>query len=164
MNAQIAKEIDAGMKNIAGRPEAAFKLGWGSLGNGITVWNSAKEVSGDYEKVAHIGCDRKIKYYIDNLPAKIIDYIKNIAYHTNPSMSVSQPDQKVFRTEAPTGQDKYLKVCHRLAARYSRIDERGKSIITTHIGRKATKYKHLENLAAVKYLGCDPVKTIEERF
>jgi len=28
--------------------EREFKLGHGSLGNGITVWNSAKEVNGDW--------------------------------------------------------------------------------------------------------------------
>ena len=100
MNAQIAKEIDAGMKNIGGRPEAAFELGHGSLGNGITVWNSAKEVNGDYEKVAHINTFREIKYYIDNLPAKIKAYIEDIATKSNPSASTSQPEQKVFRTEA----------------------------------------------------------------
>ena len=99
MNAQIAKEIDAGMKNIGGRPEAAFKLGHGSLGNGITVWNSAKEVSGDYEKVAHINPFRKITYYINPVPAKIIEYVEAIANGANPSASTSQPEQKVFRTE-----------------------------------------------------------------
>ena len=101
MNAQIAKEIDAGMKNIKGRPEAAFKLGYGSLGNGITVWNSAKEVNGDYEKVAHINPLRKITYYIENLPVKIIAYIEGIANGPNPSVSTSQPEQKVFHDPAP---------------------------------------------------------------
>ena len=100
MNAQIAKEIDAGMKNIGGRPEAAFKLGHGSLGNGITVWNSAKEVNGDYEKVAHIDCNRRIIYYIEPTPAKIIAYVEAIATGPNLSVSTSQPEQKVFRTEA----------------------------------------------------------------
>ena len=97
MNAQIAKEIDAGMKNIGGAPKPAFKLGHGSLGNGITVWNSAKEVNGDYEKVAHINPFRKITYYIENLPAKIIAYVEAIATGPSPSASTSQPEQKVFR-------------------------------------------------------------------
>ena len=103
MNAQIAKEIDAGMKNIEEKAEAAFKLGHGSFGNGITVWNSAKEVSGDYEKVAHINTFREITYYIENLPAKIIAHIENIANNSNPSASTSQPECKVFRTIAKAG-------------------------------------------------------------
>ena len=100
MNAQIAREINAGMKNIGGRPKPAFKLGHGTLGNGICVWNSAKEVNGDYELVAHINPFRKITYYVGPLPAKIIAYIVAIADGPNPSASISQPEQKVFRTEA----------------------------------------------------------------
>ena len=80
--------------------EREFKLGHGTFGNGIIVWNSAKEVSGDYEKVAHINTSREITYYIKNLPVKIITHIEGIANGPNPSVSTSQPEQKVFRTEA----------------------------------------------------------------
>ena len=76
-----------------------FELGHGSLGNGITVWNSAKEVNGDYEGIAHINRDRKIEYWVENLPAEVIAYVEDIANNSNPSVSTSQPEQKVFRTE-----------------------------------------------------------------
>jgi len=39
------------------------KLGFGHLGNGLVVWDSLHEKNGDYEKVAHINHDRKIKYF-----------------------------------------------------------------------------------------------------
>lgn len=79
MNAQIAKEIDEGMKNIEGKPQPAFKFGYGHMGNGLVVWNSAREINGDYEKVAHIDCDRKIIYYIKPTPTVIIEYVESIA-------------------------------------------------------------------------------------
>ena len=73
-----------------------FELGHGSFGNGITVFNTAREVFEDYEKVAHIDRDRKILYSIPVVPVEVVAYVENIAKNTNPSMSVSQPEQKVF--------------------------------------------------------------------
>lgn len=73
-----------------------FDLGWGHLGNGISVWNRAKEERGDYQKVAHIDSKRNIKYYITNLPTDIKKQIEKIAKGKNPSVSTSQPDIKVF--------------------------------------------------------------------
>ena len=99
MNTQIAKEIDAGMKNIGGRPEPAFKLANGFMGGGVVVWNSAKEVNGDYEKIALINCYRQITYYVENLPKKVTDYVKSIANGPNRSATVSQPHFKIFRED-----------------------------------------------------------------
>jgi len=59
--------------------ERAFDLGSGHLGNGILVWNRAREVHGDYEKVAHIDSDRNIKWYIKNPPREVVDYVNDIA-------------------------------------------------------------------------------------
>ncbi len=70
----------------------AYKLGYGHLGNGITVWNSAdidKEAD-DYRTVAHISDDGMVKFYADDLPEGVkaeinasainhcADYIRNI--------------------------------------------------------------------------------------
>ena len=74
-----------------------FDLSSGHLGNGITVWDRAKEEHGDYEKIAHIDADRKIKWYLKNPPADVIKYVEDIAKGKNPSISATQPDQKVFR-------------------------------------------------------------------
>ena len=35
-------------------PAARYDLGYGHLGNGLTVWNRLEEVHGDYKTVAHI--------------------------------------------------------------------------------------------------------------
>ena len=74
-----------------------YKLGCGHLGNGITVWNRAKEVSGDYEKVAHIDADRQVTWYIKNPPGHVSKYVFEIAEGPNPSVSESQQEKKVFR-------------------------------------------------------------------
>lgn len=76
-----------------------FELAYGSLGNGVMVWNSAREVNGDYETIAHISVDRVVDYYIaiNLLPQSVIDYVEDVAKNSNPSISVSQPEQKVFR-------------------------------------------------------------------
>lgn len=38
-------------------------LGFGCLGNGVTVYDRLHEKNGDYETVAHISAYREIKYY-----------------------------------------------------------------------------------------------------
>jgi len=73
-----------------------FDLGCGHLGNGITVWNRAKEIHGDYEKVAHIDSNRKITWRIKNPPQNVIDYVDEIT-KSNPSVSETQPYNKVFK-------------------------------------------------------------------
>ena len=64
--------------------ERKFDLGSGTLGNGISVWNRAKEVHGDYEKIAHIDRNRKITYYIKNPPREVKKYVEGIAKGKNP--------------------------------------------------------------------------------
>lgn len=76
--------------------ERKFDLGSGSMGNGITVWNRAKEVHGDYENIAHIDRNRKIKYYIKNPPKEVKDYVEKIAKGKNPNVSATQ-SSKVFK-------------------------------------------------------------------
>ena len=42
-------------------PQAkAYDLGYGHLGNGVTVWNRLEEEHGDYKTVAHIAPDRTV--------------------------------------------------------------------------------------------------------
>lgn len=55
-----------------------------------------------------------------------------------------------------TNLDRYLEVCRKLRNRYQRED--GAVIIS--VGGKYSRYAYLEDLAAVKYLGCDPRKVI----
>ena len=52
-------------------------LGCGYLGNGLTFWNRAKEVHGDYEKIAHISEDGKtVQYWIKNPTQEVIDFVE----------------------------------------------------------------------------------------
>ena len=73
-----------------------YNLGFGHLGNGITVWNKLEEVHGDYKKIAHIDTNRKVEYY-DNLPKDIISIIDNYAKTDDSNITFSQ-EQKIFNT------------------------------------------------------------------
>lgn len=77
--------------------ERKFDLGSGHMGYGITIWNRAKEVHGDYETVAHIDDKRKIKWYIKNPTKEVRQYVEKLAKGKNPSISASQRNKKVFR-------------------------------------------------------------------
>lgn len=58
-----------------------FKLWMGCLGNGITVYNSAAEESGDYKHIAHIGNNGKIKLYVSEnyIPVEDMQRIEQAA-------------------------------------------------------------------------------------
>lgn len=85
--------------------ERKFDLGSGHLGNGITVWNRAREVRGDYEKIAHIDPNRKITYYIKKPPKEVIDYVEKIANGKNMSVSSTQSHMKVFNENNDVNED-----------------------------------------------------------
>lgn len=53
-----------------------------------------------------------------------------------------------------TRRNRYADTASRLARRYTDRDGR----LVTHINGQPTRYRVLETLAAVKYLGCDPTK------
>jgi hypothetical protein len=76
--------------------ERKFDLGSGTMGNGVVIWNRAKEIHGDYEKIAHIDRNRKIKYYMKNPPKEVKDYVEKIAKGKNFASSATQSHMKVF--------------------------------------------------------------------
>jgi hypothetical protein len=90
------KVLDAYRSSVLN--ERKFDLGSGHKGNGITVWNRAKEVHGDYEQIAHIDKNRKIKYYIKNPPKEVKAYVEKIAKGSNPNVSTTQ-SSKVFKED-----------------------------------------------------------------
>ena len=50
-------------------PQAkAYDLGYGYLGNGVTVWNRLEEEHGDYKTVAHIAPDRTVRFMMRKCP------------------------------------------------------------------------------------------------
>ena len=57
----------------------AYDLGFGSLGNGTTVWNRLEERDGDYRTVAHISDDGNVSFYDPDMPPEIIDRIHAVA-------------------------------------------------------------------------------------
>jgi hypothetical protein len=66
------------------------KLGFGSLGNGITVWDSLHEKDGDYVTVAHISTDREITWYTKRLEPEYRQQVEEFARYANPMRSVCQ--------------------------------------------------------------------------
>lgn len=73
----------------------AYDLGYGHMGNGLTVWNRLEEEHGDYKTVAHIGPDRKVTIYDEEMPQAVRDEIKRIADTSEMTISATQ-DAPVF--------------------------------------------------------------------
>ena len=74
-----------------------YDLGFGHLGNGVTVWNSLELEDGDYKIVAHISPDRTVKFYVDNLPGDVRARIEQFAATSTMTISATQ-DAPVFST------------------------------------------------------------------
>lgn len=53
---------------------------------------------------------------------------------------------------AMTNHDRYLNVVHKLRNRYT--DKDGRLVLS--VGNQPSRYRQLEDAAAVKYLGCRP--------
>ena len=65
-------------------------LGFGFLGNGITVWDANKIRNNDYLTVAHINYDRTVEY-LEELSPEAMRRIEDFAKYEN-LHPVSQPD------------------------------------------------------------------------
>lgn len=105
--------------------ERKFDLGSGHMGNGITVWNRAKEVHGDYETIAHIDANRKISWRIKNPPKKVKDYVEGIAKGKNPNVSTTQ-SQKVFKEDVNEASEMF----------YPELDDDRKKLVSSLVGKK----------------------------
>lgn len=66
------------------------EIHFGSMGNGITVWDAARTRNGDYLTVAHIDYNRTVKYY-EKVSQEAKNRIENFARYEN-SHPVSQPE------------------------------------------------------------------------
>ena len=76
-------------------PSKAYDLGYGYLGNGLTVWNRLEEEHGDYKTVAHIAPDRTVQFYDEEMPQTVRDQIQRIADTSEMTISATQ-DAPVF--------------------------------------------------------------------
>lgn len=79
----------------AAPPSKAYDLGYGYLGNGLTVWNRLEEEHGDYKTVAHIAPDRTVTIYDKEMPQAVRDEIQRIADASEMTISATQ-DAPVF--------------------------------------------------------------------
>jgi hypothetical protein len=75
--------------------EKKYDLGFGHLGNGVTVWNRWEEENGDYKIVAHIDSNRDITYY-EEMPQSVKDQIEFFAKTSDKKISQTQ-DMPVFK-------------------------------------------------------------------
>lgn len=72
-------------------PQAkAYNLGYGHLGNGLTVWNRLEEEHGDYKTVAHIAPDRTVTIYDEEMPQAVREEIQRIADTSEMTISATQ--------------------------------------------------------------------------
>ena len=84
-------------------PAVRYDLGYGHMGNGLTVWNRLEEEHGDYKTVAHIDPDRTVTFYDADMPEEIREEIQKVADTTEMSVSATQ-DAPVFSTPPRTAE------------------------------------------------------------
>ena len=73
----------------------AYDLGYGHLGNGLTVWNRLEEEHGDYKTVAHIAPDRTVQIYDEEMSQAVREAIQRVADTSEMTVSATQ-DAPVF--------------------------------------------------------------------
>ncbi len=78
-----------------------FDIGMGYLGNGLTVWNRAVEVNGDYQNIAHISPEGEITFYVQDLPQSVVERIRQ-AEEREKSKDAALPEfyQAYLKTKA----------------------------------------------------------------
>lgn len=68
------------------------ELSFGSLGNGVTVWDKKRRKYGDSLIVAHISRERKVEFYTKSLSDEAKKVIRRFAKKSNVRMSTTQPE------------------------------------------------------------------------
>jgi len=84
--------------------EKQYELGFGYMGNGLTVWNRLEEKNNDYVTVAHIDRDRSVTIYDKDMPEDVRARIEETARTTqspvlNP-LPEKQPDYEEWSEPA----------------------------------------------------------------
>ena len=79
------------------KTEKPYELGYGHMGNGLTVWNRLEEKDGDYVTVAHIAPDRTVTFYDKDMPDTVKAQIEKTARTTEMNVSATQ-HTPVFNT------------------------------------------------------------------
>ena len=89
--------LPAEKETEGGKPAPAYDLGFGHMGNGLTVWNRLRTVDGDYQTVAHIAPDRSVTIYDTDMPDEVRQQIYDMAATSDARISATQ-DAPVFST------------------------------------------------------------------
>ena len=101
-------------------PAKAYDLGYGYLGNGVTVWNRMEEEHGDYKTVAHIAPDRTVTIYDEEMPQAVREEIQRIADTSEITISATQ-DAPVFavppRVQEPPQREEAAEGSYQLLSR-----------------------------------------------
>lgn len=101
-------------------PAKAYDLGYGHLGNGLTVWNRLEEEHGDYKTVAHIAPDRTVTFYEEEMPQAVREEIQRIADTSEMTISATQ-DAPVFavppRVQEPPQREEAAEGSYQLLSR-----------------------------------------------
>ena len=86
----FAKKKEPVLPQAVQEPKKAYDLGFGHLGNGLTIWNRLEEVDGDYRTVAHIAPDRTVQIYDEEMPQEVRDRIQQVADSSEMMVSATQ--------------------------------------------------------------------------
>ena len=113
-------------------PEQQYELGYGHMGNGLTVWNRLEIENGDYKTIAHIDPDRSVTFYDAGLPDAIKAQILETARTSEMTVSATQ-NTPVFTT--PAQEPEQQKPGNDLWQDYSRIrEEQNGAIVLYQVG------------------------------
>lgn len=96
----VESKTGSDLEQIKEQEEAVlshYDIGYGFLGNGLTVWNRLEEEHGDYKTIAHIDADRSVKFYDDALPEAVKEQIRKVAAEAQMNISATQ-EATVFST------------------------------------------------------------------
>ncbi len=98
LNDSLLQVVEEAPAAESAKPDAPrYDLGFGHLGNGVTVWNRLELRYGDYKTIAHIAPDRTVTYYEDGLPEDVRTRIEEFAAASTMTISASQ-NAPVFST------------------------------------------------------------------
>ena len=138
-----------------------YDLGYGKLGNGVTVYNRAKEEGGDYMRVAHIAADGKITYRDKKMPASVKAKIEKAAKKIDlkTQRGSSQMESKLNEAVTPKQQtpeqikaivDK-LKTNQKIQLWYDSSIKKGENWVPVVVGRRSFSKKYNVGKITLRY-------------
>ncbi len=86
--------------------EKQYDIGYGLLGNGVTVWNRLEEVDNDYKIIAHISVEGDVSYR-EELPDHIKEQIESAAAREKADYKKKQLEDKAYRVSSEDLQKAY---------------------------------------------------------